>query len=104
MQDKLDSARCSKFLKALAEPERLKIVQCLQSGRKSVGEISREVGATLANVSHHLKQLRAAGLVGGQKQGRFVFYELAPEILRKSGTRAPNTLDFRCCRIELGGK
>jgi ArsR family transcriptional regulator len=102
MQDKLDSANCSKYLKALAEPERLKLVQCLQGGPKSVGELSREIGSTLAYASLHLKQLRAAGLVRGHKKGRFVFYELAPKILRKSGADAPNTLDFRCCRIELG--
>jgi len=104
MRDKFDSANCSKYLKALADPERLKIVQCLQDGPKPVGEISRQLELPIAGVSHHLKQLRHAGLVRNQKQGRFVIYELEPAIIADRGVGGLKVLDFRCCRVELGKK
>jgi DNA-binding transcriptional ArsR family regulator len=61
-----------------------------------VGEITRALESPIANVSHHLGALKSAGLVTAQKQGRFVVYALAPEILRQG------SLDFGCCRLQLG--
>jgi ArsR family transcriptional regulator len=105
MRDQLNSGRCSKFLKALADPDRLKIVQCLQAGPLPVGEISDRLGAPLANVSHHLKQLRIAGLVTGQKRGRQVIYALSPRVLSQPGGKdARDVLELGCCRLELGQK
>jgi len=104
MRDKLNSAECSKYLRALADPERLKIVQCLQDGPKTVGEIRAQLGAQLANVSHHLKQLRIAGVASAHKRGRFVVYSLAPNLLPNSNKHPLNVLEFGCCRIELGQK
>jgi ArsR family transcriptional regulator len=105
MRDQLNSGRCSKFLKALADPDRLKIVQCLQGGPLPVGEISARLSAPLANVSHHLKQLRVAGLVTGQKRGRHVIYALAPRVLSQQGGKdARDVLELGCCRLELGQK
>ena len=102
MRDKLNSTQCSQYLKALADPDRLKIVQCLQAGPLSVGDICRQLGAPLANVSHHLKQLRIAGLVQGQKKGRFVVYSLAEQVAKKPSESPQSVLEFGCCRIELG--
>jgi len=103
MRDSLNPARCSKFLKALADPERLRIVECLQGGPLNVGEISARLKAPLANVSHHLKQLRIGGLVTGRKQGKQVIYTLAKEVLRRPAKAGSlDVLDFGCCRIELG--
>lgn len=108
MKDRLNSAECSKYLRGLADPDRLKIVQLLQAGERSVSEICRALDdAALANVSHHLKQLRIAGLVESRKEGRFVLYALAPEFLKRaprSASGSLNVLDFGCCRIELGKK
>jgi ArsR family transcriptional regulator len=105
MRDQLNSGRCSKFLKALADPDRLKIVQCLQGGPLPVGEISTRLNAPLANVSHHLKQLRVAGLVTGRKRGRQVIYALASRVLdQHRGQGARDVLELGCCRLELGQK
>lgn len=104
MRDQLQSDKCSGYLKALADADRLKIVQCLADGDKSVGEVSKAVEIPLANASHHLILLKNAGLVTAEKRGRFVHYALAPKF-RKSGTASSlNVLDFGCCRIELGKK
>lgn len=104
MRDKLNSAECSKYLKALADPERLKIVQSLQKGPQSVGQICRQLDAPVGNVSHHLKQLRIAGLVQSQKKGRFVEYSLDRGLAKAAGKNPLNVLEFGCCRIELGKK
>lgn len=107
MRDRLKSFECSKYLRAVADPERLKIIQCLQAGDRTVGDVARELNTSVANVSHHLKQLRAAGLVRPRRQGRFIHYALASEILRQppqvGGSPLP-VLDFGCCRLELGEK
>jgi ArsR family transcriptional regulator len=102
MRDQFRSAKCAEYLKAVADPERLKIIQCLQSGPKAVGEICRELGVVIANVSHHLKLLKSAGLVCREKRGRFVIYSLDPKFLRQAASSKLNILDFGCCRLELG--
>jgi ArsR family transcriptional regulator len=104
MRDRLESDKCSQYLKAVADPERLKIIQCLQAGSQTVGVIARQVGTNVANVSHHLKQLRFAGLVASTKRGRFVEYALAADFLRDGTDTSPAALDFGCCRLELGSK
>ncbi len=101
MRDPLQSDRCSKFLQAVADPERLRIVQCLRSGPKSVGEIAQHLNAPVVNASHHLKHLRNAGLVLTAKKGRFVYYSLDPRFAPPGKGRSLNVLDFGCCRIEL---
>jgi ArsR family transcriptional regulator len=104
MRDRLKSSECSKYLKALADPDRLKLIQCLQAGPKHVGDLTRELDKPIANVSHHLGLLRTAGIVTSTKKGRFVSYALAPKFLKDTKTRQLNVLEFGCCRLELGEK
>lgn len=103
MDDELQSKECARFLKAMADAERLKIVQCLQRGPHNVTELAELLGVELANVSHHLGVLRHAGLVNDEKQGKFVVYSLNPALFRApddgSGLKV---LDLGCCRLELG--
>lgn len=54
---------------ALAEPNRRAILGVLREGRLAVGEIASELGLSQQIVSHHLKVLRAAGLVEGSRSG-----------------------------------
>ena len=106
MRDPLKSNTCAVYLRAVAEPDRLRIIQCLRSGPSSVGEIAEHLKTALANASHHLRFLHSAGLVTKVKRGRHVMYSLAPEIAR-SGSGAGgllDVLDFGCCRIELTQK
>jgi DNA-binding transcriptional ArsR family regulator len=98
--DPMQSERCAPLLKALAEPERLRIVQALRKGARNVTELSEELHSELVNVSHHLTVLKHAGLVESRKQGRFVLYTLAPGLLQIGGAAADH-LDLGCCRLEL---
>jgi ArsR family transcriptional regulator, nickel/cobalt-responsive transcriptional repressor len=105
MHDRLRADKCARLLKALADPERLKLIQCLQSGPKHVSELSTLLAAELANVSHHLRVLRHAGLVTDDKQGKFVVYTLNPEVFRPRGPgHDVDAIDLGCCRLELTGQ
>jgi len=98
----LSSPQCARYLKALGEPARLEIVECLQGGPKTVSVIADHVGGGMAKTSHHLQVMLHAGLVVSRKDGRFVEYALSPDLLVQGTATHPNALDFGCCRIELG--
>lgn len=102
MRDRLQSDKCARFLKALADPDRLKIVQCLQAGPRTVTEVTAALGKEMANVSHHLRVMAHAGLVLDEKQGKFVHYRLHPDLF-KPGESADgsDSIDLGCCRLEL---
>lgn len=102
MRDKLRSEDCARSLKALADPDRLKIIQQLQTGPKNVSELAALLDDELANVSHHLGVLRHAGLVLDEKQGKYVVYSLHPNVYRPGADHAADCLDLGCCRLELG--
>jgi ArsR family transcriptional regulator len=100
MEDKLQAVTCAELLKALAEPDRLRIVQCLQSGPKNVSELSQLLGKELANVSHHLKVLRHARLVEVTRQGKFIIYRLRADLVRlQNAGHIADCLDLGCCRL-----
>jgi DNA-binding transcriptional ArsR family regulator len=96
----LQPSRCAQLLKALAEPERLRIIDLLRNGPRTVGEIAEELRSEFVNVSHHLNVLRHAGLVKSSKKGRFVITSLAPGLLQTSAGDA-DFLNLGCCRLEL---
>lgn len=102
MKDLLNSTICAAYLRALAEPARLRIVECLQDGPRTVSAIADQVGGGVARASHHLHVLLRAGLVLARRDGRFIEYALAPELLVRGAGKRPVSLEFGCCRIELG--
>lgn len=63
--------------KALAEPARLQILNCLRSGDMTVTDLVEETKLGQANVSKHLQLLHALGFVARRKEGLFVYYSLA---------------------------
>lgn len=81
-------------LKALADPTRVRIVAALLAdGEVCTCDLAVEVGLTEATTSHHLAQLKRAGLVEGQRRGTNVFYRARPESL---GALC-RVLDPECC-------
>jgi ArsR family transcriptional regulator len=100
MKDALSSKECAERLRAVADEDRLRIVQLLRSGPKNVGEIAGDLHAEISNVSHHLQILKREKIVETEKQGRFVVYRLHPDVF--SDTRSSSDcLDFGCCKLEL---
>jgi len=59
--------------RTLGEPVRIRILQALQSGERSVGQLAELVGSTQPNVSKHLRILQDAGLVGRRQEGNTVY-------------------------------
>ena len=66
----------AEIMQALATPSRLLILDRLQSGTCSVGELALAVGMEQSAVSHQLRLLRHLGLVVGERQGRRMIYAL----------------------------
>jgi DNA-binding transcriptional ArsR family regulator len=100
MKDTLSSKHCAERLKALADEDRLLIVQSLRPGPKNVGEIAAALKEEVANVSHHLQILKRERIVATEKQGRFVVYRLDPEVFAETRSSA-DCLDLGCCKLEL---
>ena len=66
---------------ALADPVRLRILSMLASaphGEVCVCDFVRPLGRSQPTVSHHLKVLAEAGLVHGERRGKWVWYSLDP--------------------------
>ncbi len=66
-------------LSALAEPNRLRIVEYLRDGPRSVGDISRQLAIRQPQVSKHLRVLSEAGFVQVQPLANLRVYQLQPE-------------------------
>lgn len=102
MKEHAEFENCAERLKALADPERLRIVQCLFDGPRTVGDISEELGDEIVKVSHHLAVLRRARILLAKKQGRFVEYSIHPDVtLKPQRGASPRQINFGCCRVDL---
>ena len=66
----------ARVLKALANESRLLIVDRLNRGECSVGELTELVGTDVSTVSKHLALLRAHGIVEDRRAGNLVYYRL----------------------------
>jgi DNA-binding transcriptional ArsR family regulator len=87
---------CSDILKVLANDVRLKVVQQLLSGPKTVGEINSDLKLEKSLLSHHLKQLRSHGIVKTQREGKSIRYQLSPGVaVRHKG----DGLNLGCCEL-----
>lgn len=71
------------FFKALANPQRLKILGLLASRPAVVEEITEALELSPATVSHHLRVLRQAGLVSARADQQYRLYELEERRLRQ---------------------
>ncbi|OGR06700.1 MAG: transcriptional regulator [Deltaproteobacteria bacterium RIFOXYD12_FULL_53_23] len=67
--------------KCLADENRLRILLCVSTGKKSVSRIVEELGLSQPLVSHHLKELKRSLLVQVERSGPFVYYELTDALI-----------------------
>ena len=72
-----------KVMKAVSDPNRVKILKMLQEKQMCVCEIQSVLGTAQSTASKHLKLLEDAGLISCEKDGLWVNYKLA------SGTQSP---------------
>jgi DNA-binding transcriptional ArsR family regulator len=69
------------LFKALAHPARVRALEVLAEGERSVSELQPEVGIEAAHLSQQLAVLRRAGLVVTRRQGTAVFYSIKDPLL-----------------------
>lgn len=74
--------RAADLLRALADPQRLRLLCVLADGEACVSELLTDGDANLSTVSQRLKTLRQAGLVERRREGKHIFYHLADDHVR----------------------
>jgi rhodanese-related sulfurtransferase/DNA-binding transcriptional ArsR family regulator len=72
-------AALAEVAKALGHENRIELIEQLAQGPRSVEALAERVGLSVANTSQHLQQLRRAGLVSTERDGKRVIYRLADE-------------------------
>ncbi|NUP98726.1 MAG: winged helix-turn-helix transcriptional regulator [Armatimonadetes bacterium] len=67
-------------LRALAEPQRLRLMQALSDGEKTVGELVDLTGTTQPNVTRHVQKLEQSGWIARRREGNRVYLRIAEEV------------------------
>jgi ArsR family transcriptional regulator len=86
--DRDEATRMAAVAKALGDPVRLQLVDVLRkhAGKVCVCELVPLFELTQPTVSHHLKVLRDAGLVGSEREGLWAYYYVVPDALKELST------------------
>ncbi|ANE79219.1 transcriptional regulator [Mycobacterium adipatum] len=85
----LDERAClplAQMFKALGDPVRLRLLSLIASsagGEACVCDISATFDLSQPTISHHLKVLRSAGILGSERRGSWVYYRAVPEALQQ---------------------
>jgi ArsR family transcriptional regulator, arsenate/arsenite/antimonite-responsive transcriptional repressor len=82
------AARVAEVAKALGDPIRLQLVDVLRkhAGKVCVCELVPLFEISQPTLSHHLKKLRAAGIVDSERQGLWAYYYVKPDALKELST------------------
>ena len=80
------AAGLAQVFRALADPVRLRLVSLIgahQGGEVCVCELTDAFDLTQPTISHHLRVLREAGIIGSERRGTWVYYRLQPAVLER---------------------
>jgi ArsR family transcriptional regulator len=80
-----EARRMARVAKALGDPVRLQLVDVLRkhAGKVCVCELVPLFDLSQPTVSHHLKVLREAGVVGSEREGLWAYYYVVPDALEE---------------------
>ena len=67
----------------LGEPQRLRILQVLEGGEKTVNQIVDALAGNQPNISKHLQALSEAGLVSRRREGNSIIYSISDPVVFK---------------------
>ena len=87
VREPLDAEQASELarvFKAMGDPVRLRLLSLIASregGEACVCDLSEVFDLTGPTISHHLKVLREAGLINGERRGTWIYYRVRPEVL-----------------------
>ena len=97
----------AKIFKALCDPNRLMIIEMLQSGENCACKILEDLNVGQSTLSHHMKILCESGLVSCRREGKWMHYSIneqgctvAKKILKEITTVAVNANKHSdpCCK------
>ncbi|MCX4512881.1 metalloregulator ArsR/SmtB family transcription factor [Streptomyces sp. NBC_01619] len=80
------AADLARMFKALSDPVRLRLLSLIASyegGEACVCDLTGPFDVSQPTISHHLKVLREAGLVGSERRGTWVYYWVVPAALAR---------------------
>jgi ArsR family transcriptional regulator, arsenate/arsenite/antimonite-responsive transcriptional repressor len=83
--ERAQAQRMATIAKALGDPVRLQLVDVLRkhAGKVCVCELVPLFELSQPTVSHHLKVLRGAGIVGSEREGLWAYYYVIPDALKE---------------------
>ncbi|MFC6171108.1 ArsR/SmtB family transcription factor [Loigolactobacillus jiayinensis] len=99
----MDYQNYVQMLKAMADPNRLKIIDLLSCGSLCACDILTHFDFSQPTLSHHMKVLQSAGIVTARKEGKWQHYTLRAEFIDqfKQGTDQLLADDGSCiCRSD----
>ena len=77
-----DAVDLARVFAALSDPVRLRLLSLIaDAGEVCSCDLLEPLGKSQPTVSHHTKALAEAGLIAGEKQGRWVWWSIVPERL-----------------------
>ncbi|WSG19472.1 metalloregulator ArsR/SmtB family transcription factor [Nonomuraea sp. NBC_01738] len=83
-----EAADLAAMLKAVADLVRLRLLSMIGShvgGEACVCDLTGSFDLTAPTISHHLKILRTAGPIDGERRGTWVYYRIVPEAVNRLG-------------------
>jgi ArsR family transcriptional regulator len=83
--ERVEAERMAAIAKALGDPIRMQLVDVLRkhAGQVCVCELVPLFELSQPTVSHHLKVLREAGIVGSERRGLWAYYYVNPEAMEE---------------------
>lgn len=92
----------AKFFHGLSNPARFKIALSLLESEKNVGQLVDELGMKQAQISNQLACLKWCGYVSTRQEGKFVYYRITDDRIRKiielaREVVADNAEHINCC-------
>ncbi len=100
--NELKNNQITKILKALGDETRYQIIKLLGGGDFCVGALAQIMNTSRPAVSQHLKILREAGLVRGEKRGYWTHYIVDKEVLCKAAREIEHLAEGRVQSHEQG--
>ncbi len=95
----------ARFFSVFGDPTRLRLLEALLDGERSVSELVKLVGAPQSRVSNHLACLKWCRLAQSERRGRMVFYRVTDpqvrELVHLARTMASANADYleSCTRV-----
>lgn len=78
-----ECGKISDIFKALGDPNRLKVVKALTAGELCSSDVAQIMEMENSTVSHQLKYLKNSGIISSRKEGKFIYYKIENECVKK---------------------